>query len=153
MTPFYGWGTNFSSLESSWGQRAPDTCLIDSEEWTGESAFRPPSSCEPGTPVREPYFSEILITVAEYLVLRTSWWLLPKSTVTGTRCLELAMEGISRYQNKIDHRVFLFVNLEQIWHLSGKFFFQKLNTFSKWKNLHWLLWLLTSSWHFLAKRG
>ena len=30
----------------------------------------PPSSCKPGTPDREPSFSEVLITVAEDLVLR-----------------------------------------------------------------------------------
>ena len=48
--------------------------------------------------------------------------------------LVLAIEGILKYQNKIDRRVVHFVNLEQIWHLTGKLFFQKWNSFSKRKN-------------------
>ena len=71
MTAFNGWGTMFQGYRVSWVQGVPDSFLIDSVEWKAELAFRPPSGCEHGTPVREPYFSEILITVAEDLVLRT----------------------------------------------------------------------------------
>lgn len=102
MMPFYGWGTNVSRLYNFWGPGVLDTSLINPLGWAADSTFGPPRCCKPPCLRSLVLFRDFKYSCRGPSFKNSSWWLLQKSTVAETCCLELPTEDIFRYQKNID---------------------------------------------------